>query len=239
MVGDIDFIFSKEDYPKAIELLEGNGYPRDFEKPIYPGIRHYPRVINENKIAALELHKELLIHKYSSEFNFNFIKKNCLILNKFSVLSFENQLSLSIAATQINDSGFEYKNLALRNAYDVFLLSKKTTAKDAFKKFNRLEHPLHCFLASCYEVFNKPKTLQYTSSKKIEEYLIVFNKYLNNRNLHTSNYKKKIKKKRILLLFTIIYKSLFYNEFRVWLFRRITDKNWQKEKLIQLGIRKP
>jgi len=83
MVGDIDFIFSKEDYPKAIELLEGNGYPRDFEKPIYPGIRHYPRVINENKIAALELHKELLIHKYSSEFNFNFIKKNCLILNKF------------------------------------------------------------------------------------------------------------------------------------------------------------
>jgi len=239
MVGDIDFICSPEDYPKAIELLEGNGYPRDYEKPIYPGVRHYPRVIHENKIAAVEIHKELLIEKYSGELNFNFIKKNCLIINKFSILSFENQLSLSIAATQINDSGFEYKNLVLRNAYDVFLLSKKTTAKNAFKKFKRLEHPLHCFLASCFVVFNKPKTLQYTSSKKIEEYLIVLNKYLNNRNLHTSNYKKKFKKKGILHRFTIIYKSFFYKEYRVWLFRRITDKNWQNEKLIQLGIKKP
>jgi len=239
MVGDIDFICSPEDYPRAIELLKDNGYPRDFEKPIYPGVRHYPRLIHENKIAVLELHKELLIEKYSSEFNFNFIKKNCLITNNFSVLSFENQLSLSIAATQINDSGFEYKNVALRNAYDVLLLSKKTNAKNAFKKFNRLQHPLHCFLASCFEVFNKPKTLQYTSSKKIEKYLLIFYKYLNDNNLYNNNYKKILKKKGVIHRFTIIYKSFFYKEYRVWLFRRITDKNWQKEKLVQLGIKKP
>jgi len=148
-------------------------------------------------------------------------------------------LSLSILASQINDSGFEYKNLTLRNAYDVFLLSKKTTAKNAFNKLNTLQHPLNCFLASCFEVFNKPSSLQYNSSKETEKYLIVFNKYLNNRGLYINNYEKIINKKAILLRFTIIYKSLFYNEFRVWLFRRITDKNWQKEKLIQLGIRKP
>ena len=77
-------------------------------------------------------------------------------------------------AHQINDYGFEYKSLALRNAYDVFLLSKKTNAKNAFLEFNALRHPLNCFLASCFEIFNKPKTLQYISSNKIEKYLIYF-----------------------------------------------------------------
>jgi len=241
MVGDIDFIFSKGDYPKAIELLENYGYTHNYkiDKLLNKKPMHYPRLVNENKIAAIEIHKELLSINYRQEFNYNFIKNSTQRIHRVSVLSFKNQLSLSIIASQINDSGFEHKNLSLRNAYDVFLLSKKTIAKNAFKKFNRLEHPLHCFLASCFEVFNKPKTLQYTTSKKIEEYLIVFNKYLNNRNLHTSNYKKKIKKKRILRLFTIIYKSFFHKEYRVWLFKRITDKNWRKEKLIQLGIKKP
>jgi len=29
-----------------------------------------------------------------------------------------------------------------------------------------------------------------------------------------------------------------YKEYRVWLFKRVTDKNWYKEKIIQLGIKK-
>ena len=35
----------------------------------------------------------------------------------------------------------------------------------------------------------------------------------------------------------IIYNSIIYKEYRVWLFKRVTDKNWCKEKLIQLGIK--
>ena len=42
MVGDIDFLFSKEDYPRAIELLKDNGYPRELKTPIYPGLKTLP-----------------------------------------------------------------------------------------------------------------------------------------------------------------------------------------------------
>ena len=70
--------------------------------------------------------------------------------------------------------GFDNKNLVLRNAYDVFLLSKKTNAKDAFLEFNTLQHPLHCFFASCFEIFNKPQSLTYINSTKTEKYLIQF-----------------------------------------------------------------
>ena len=239
MVGDIDFIIlSTEDYPRAIELLEGNGYTRDYEKPIYPRARHYPKLVHKKKIAAVEIHRELLIKKYRNEFNYNFIKSSVQKIHEVSVLSFKNQLILSSAAYQINDYGFEYKSLTLRNAYDVFLLSKKTTAKKAFKKLNTLRHPLNCFLASCFEVFNKPKTLHYTTSKKIEKYLIQFNKLINDKKLVEQEFKKSIRKRMISRRIEIIFKSFFYKKYRVWLFKRITDKNWRKGKTDSIGVKK-
>ena len=51
MVGDIDFIFSKEDYPKTITVLRDNGYS-DVEKYKYdipPSQKHYRRIKKENK----------------------------------------------------------------------------------------------------------------------------------------------------------------------------------------------
>ena len=81
-------------------------------------------------------------------------------------MSYANKLNLSIIANQINDSGFYYKTMALRNAYDVFLLSKKTNAKEAVNTLDTLSHPLNCFLAACYEVFNSVDSLEYNNTKK-------------------------------------------------------------------------
>ena len=92
-----------------------------------PTNKHYRRLQKENNIAAIEIHKELLIEKYTNEFNYSFVEKDSQIINDVAVLSYANKLNLSIIANQINDSGFYYKTIPLRNAYDVFLLSKKLT----------------------------------------------------------------------------------------------------------------
>ena len=171
MVGDIDFIFSEKDCEKTNLFLIKNGYSKLNDLEIArPDHRHLPRLIKDNEIAAIEIHKEILLEKYTQEFNYDFIKKSDQTINNVSVISYENQLILSTAAAQINDYGFDNKNLSLRNAYDVFLLSKKTIAKDVFSKFKKLKNPLNCFLANCFEVFNKPETLQYFESKKIAQY---------------------------------------------------------------------
>ena len=48
MVGDIDFIFSKEDYPKAITVLRNNGYDDSGKyKYHFPEQRHYSKLIKE------------------------------------------------------------------------------------------------------------------------------------------------------------------------------------------------
>ncbi|MEO2085433.1 MAG: nucleotidyltransferase family protein, partial [Marinoscillum sp.] len=166
MVGDIDFIFSKKSYLKAITVLRGDGY-FDVSKYKYhfPAQKHYRRLKKDNNIIAVEIHKELLLEKYANEFNYSFVKKDSQIINGVTILSYANKLNLSIIANQIDDNGFYYKNIALRNAYDVFLLSKKTTAKDAVNTLHKLKHPLNCFLASCFEVFNKADSLEYHKTK--------------------------------------------------------------------------
>jgi hypothetical protein len=243
MVGDIDFIFSKEDYPKAITLLREFGYSEVSKKEYYlPNefeFRHYRALQKKNNIAAIEIHKDLLsIRKYINEFNYSFVEKDSQVLNGVTVLSYANKLNLSIIANQINDNGFYYKRMALRNAYDVFLLSKKTNAKDAVNTLDKLKHPLNCFLAACYEVFNKVDSLEYNKTTKTDSYLRDFNSQFTNpiptKRLSKFN-KIYIFIKRI---FYIIYMSIAHLEYRVFIFKCLTDKNWYNQKLVQFGIKK-
>ncbi|MDA7849420.1 hypothetical protein N9A47_04570, partial [Flavobacteriaceae bacterium] len=197
----------------------------------------YRRLQKENNIAAIEIHNELLIEKYANEFNYSFVEKDSQVINGTAVLSYANKLNLSIIANQINDSGFYYKTMALRNAYDVFLLSKKTNAKDAVNTLNNLTNPLNCFLAACDEVFNTIESLEYNKTKNAASYLNVFNSQFTNRK-KTKRRHKRIKAYLFLKSrLNILYKSIIYKEYRVWLFKRMTDKNWYKEKGIQLGIK--
>jgi len=232
MVGDIDFIFSKEDYPKAITVLRNNEYLEVVKTEYnFPQFKHYPRLKKEGCIAAVEIHKELLLEKYAHEFNYTFIKKDYQVINETAVLSYANKLNLSIIANQINDSRFYYKTIALRNAYDVFLLSKKTNAKDAVNTLQKLKHPLNCFLASCYEVFNTIDSLEYYKTKETTAYLSIFKRQFTN-SVKTKRHHNRIEIQLFIKVrLNILYASILYKEHRVWLFKRLTDKNWYREKL--------
>ena len=238
MVGDIDFIFSKQDYSTAITILREFGYSEVIKyKYYFPGERkHYRRLQKENNIAAIEIHSEFLgIKKYTKEFNYNFVGQDSQDINGFKVLSYANKLNLSIIANQINDSGFYYKTMALRNAYDVFLLSKKTNAKAAVNTLNKLSHPLNCFLAACYEVFDRVDSLECNKTTKTASYMSEFNsQFTNPIPIKTQSTHIKI----YLFRVNIILKSIIHKEYRVWLFNVLTDKDWCKRKLVQLGIKK-
>ena len=234
MIGDIDFLFSEEDSYSAIKILKSDDYttPKELLNN-YPGHRHFPRLVKQENIAAVEIHKEVTIEKYANEFNYSFVNQDSQIINGVSVLSYANKLNLSIIANQINDRGFYYKTMTLRNAYDVFLLSKKTNAKDALNTLDKLTHPLNCFLAACYEVFNIIDSLEYNNTKKAASYLRDFNSQFTNPVRKKSKSNNIIK--RILYIF---YKFITIKGYRVWLFNLLTDKDWQQEKLIWLGIKK-
>ena len=232
MVGDIDFVFSKQDYPKAIQLLREYGYTEVVKSSYYfPNQHHYRRLKKDGNIAAIEIHKAFTLKKYNKEFNYTLTQKNSQTINNVRVLGYADALRLSIITNQITDHGFYYKTIPLRNAYDVFLLSKKTNAKEASSKLDKLKKPLQCFLAGCCEVFNSPDSLVYPKTKKTAAYLKRFKKQLTN----TIQVKRKqlfVKKYlAIKLFFYTLYKCMIYREYTIWLFYKITDKNWYRKKL--------
>jgi hypothetical protein len=224
MVGDIDFLFSEKDFFKAVDILKKDNYSKpESELDYFQGFRHYSRLVKPANIAAVEIHKEVTIEKYRGEFNCEMISEDTQQINHFSVLSFENQLSLSIISSQINDYGFELKNFSLRNAYDVFLLSKKVDTKKAISKFTKLKSSLNCFIANCNLTFGDLESLGYFRTKESVKYLKAFNISLYKRK---SNLKINFKLIMIKLYrrFGIVCKSIFNSENRKWLLNRIKSK---------------
>jgi hypothetical protein len=225
----------------VITILREFGYSEVEKKEYYPPDekKHYRRLQKENNIAAIEIHSEILAEeKYRKEFNYSLVEKDFQIIDGVRVLSDANKLNLSIIASQVNDHGFEYKTMALRNAYDVFLLSKKTNAKEAVNALDKLTNPLNCFLAACYEIFNKVDSLVYTNTKMTVSYLKIFNGQFDNP---TSTKKRRKRVKTYIFIksrLNILYKSVIHKKYRVWLFKRLSDVNWFKEKLVQLGFKK-
>jgi len=239
MVGDIDLIISKENYSKTITVLKDDGYTEigNYKYHI-PTQMHYRRITKEKNIAAVEIHQNLILEKYVNEFDYYYVEKDSQLINDFMVLSYENKLNLSISSYQINDIGYYYNTINLRNAYDVFLLSKKTNAKKSFSKFKTLRTPLNCFLAICHVVFGEINSLEYHKTKKTETYLSVFDSLLLNERKRKSRIKSKYRKVFIKNRLSIIYKSIFNKEYRDWFLKRIADKSWQREKMAQLGFKK-
>jgi hypothetical protein len=217
MIADIDFIVSKDDYLKTISLIKNFGYSKvEKYKHHSPSFKHYPRLQKEGCFAAVEIHKEILIEKFSSEFNYDIIQGNCITANDINMLNYDNQLALSILSNQINDDGFYIKNLTLKHAYDSYLLSKKTNAKKSFQKFNKLKYPLNCFLASSYKVFNHIESMSYDTSLETEKYLEVFNTYLVNHKKRKKDYKRIKLKLFLIRKKDLIIKVIIHKEYRNW-----------------------
>lgn len=239
MVGDIDFLVSKNEYDLAAKILSDRNY-----KPVsnlgydFPNFKHHPRLYNEDHIAAVEIHKEMIIEKYALEFNYETIKNNIIQKDGFSVLGYDDQKVLCIFSNQINDYGFDYKSIGLKNAYDFLLLNEKEPATDFALRFNKLKTPILCFLASVNYMFGDIITNMY-QDRNVKRHLKQF------KSLLHSPRKRKIYSKVIgIKLFLtsrlkVISKSFIDKEYRIWLLKRISDKRWQREKFVQLALKKP
>jgi hypothetical protein len=241
MVGDIDFIVSRDEYERTINIVTNFEYETiKKDSYFYPIFKHYPRLHknSSDNIAAVEIHKELLIEKYASEFNYDRVTKDWLILNNIHFLNFANQVKLTIIANQINDDGNYYKTVSLRNGYDVFLLSQKVITKKEITNLNKLFNPLNNYLAVCYEVMGKIPSLEYTQTEKAKAYLEIFYRYLNNDSLRIKHFKRTSKKLFIKERLEFIKKSFYNKEYRQYMLKRTMDKNWQQKKLEQLGLKK-
>ena len=232
MVGDIDILCSKKEYQKTIQILVENGYTYVHDEKYYiPSFMHHPRLKINKRIAAIEIHQELIIKKYSKIFNYEYIIDNVRNENGFYLLGYEDQISLSIIANQVNDFGFYFNDISLRNAYDIFLLSFKIDNIFDGSRINSLSKHCNFFIAVCNNIFGEIKNFDQKKSEETENDLSKFIKLISNDK------KRKVKfmlKKMNLFFkerFRILYSVLMYKNYRAWFIKTITDWNWYKKKL--------
>lgn len=171
MVGDIDFLVQEKDFLKAAKLLEENNYEKTSKGLISPVFqKHYPRLFNEDKIAAVEVHLDMLKGKKKERFNYQSIKDSAQKINDIQVMSYTDQITLTTMAIQHNDNGFYYKTVSLRNCYDVFLLSQKTNSLNSINKYKSFTKLLNSYFAITAVIFNS-NVIKFQNNLRTSYYL--------------------------------------------------------------------
>ena len=229
MVGDIDFLVDQDFATKTINVLSANQYIAVNKLPNYLDyIKHYPRMIKKGCVCALEIHLEMTLKKYSSIFNYQIIKPQIRKEGLFTLLSYEHQIAHTIINKQLNDYGYLYKNIALRNYYDLYLHSSKANTLKSIEKFPSIFKPLNTFLAVASVIFASNNHIHFEKNPKtLRSQKSVLKLLESPKKMHFRN-------KCFRLLFitkiriSILIKALYNKNAFFFVLNKLIDFNWYK-----------
>ena len=177
MVGDIDILIANSQLYYAFELLKNNGYGKSYGfayKTI--GFRHLDRLINDNELAAIELHSDLLIEKYHHLINIEDLLNNKLFINNIAVSNTYYLSKHQVLAYQLNDHGHFYRTISFKSVYDFKALSSHKNQK-LISDLKKLK-PGQSYLALAKLYFREFDAI--TLDKKMDSYLLAHKNYLTN-----------------------------------------------------------
>ena len=232
MVGDIDFIVDKNTANKALKILSTNQYTH-LTKPLKQlgYLKHYPRMVKKGNINAIEVHLEMTLKKFSTIFNYQIIKPYLRKKDTFTLLSHEHQVAHTIINKQLNDYGYLYKNIALRNYYDLFLLSFNANTLKSIGEFPKIFKQLNSFLALASCVFPNMKSIIFERKSSVTSYKNSILKLLNTPE-------KRQNRNRILRFYIInnariklLTKALHSKSHFIYVLHKLSDIKWYKRML--------
>jgi len=232
MVGDIDLIVSQTNFKKTIQLLKKQKYTTKNE--VYRNFHwHYPKMVKENRIAAVEVHNKVLKKPYTQYLDYQTLKKDSFSIHKITVASFENKSLITVLQKQINDNLYFSKTITLRNVYDSYLLATKTTSKKRILNNKKLEKYLNNYAIVASEILNYPKSLAFIKNEEASKYLKSYLLILENskaeiKKINLINSYLKLKDKVKILQYSFTDK-----EYRTFTFRRFKNIEFY---LKQLGL---
>ena len=116
MLGDIDILVEEKHIKQAQKVLKNNNYFSNSDY-VFWKTKHLPRFRNKDKIAAVEIHKEVLLIRHKKKLNSESIfefKMNNKVRSLICLLNY-----------QINDFGYLRCNTSIRTTYDFLLVYDK------------------------------------------------------------------------------------------------------------------
>ncbi|VAW19766.1 hypothetical protein MNBD_BACTEROID01-1826 [hydrothermal vent metagenome] len=229
MIGDIDLLAGDDDFFRAIDVLKSYGYSNKipFRSGDISFTKHYPRLVKEGGIAAVEVHRQPVCTAYTKYFNFNLVD-SCKTISKglgaVFVPSDTHKVIQNFIHGQLNDKAQFYGTVSLRNCYDLHLLEKRGNARlegipvPLIKRFNAYHAVKSTVFAEQVQV----------SGFYSKVYCCRLNLNLRYHRWAKSNVVLLYLSGRVANYMILIYKAFFIKEIRQSLFYRLKEWNWYR-----------
>lgn len=163
MIGDIDLLVAQNNMEKVADMLIKNGYSpmskyssKDFVK-----IKHYPRMTHPDKVFAVEIHKDVIQKVSHRQLDYNHINSSKRNVNGYYLPSYADLILHNNMNTQLNDQGFLFVSIDLRQKYDFLLLSQYAKPIEVIESFNFHKLKLQSYLVKSARLFQEQNTLTY------------------------------------------------------------------------------
>jgi hypothetical protein len=234
MIGDIDILLPFDEIDTAVQLLREQGYSNSYGMgpEALKKLRHFPRLISEKRVAAIEIHHELVHEPYRQKFNFEVINKaKERIPGKGDIYmpSHAHQVVFNIMHAQMNDSGFSARKLFLRQIYDLLLLSKKTDTLQSIKQVGGYPRHLNSNIALAASMLHHPKTLTFHNNFLARNYTRQTIFFLDHPTLHRYFRMRAYIRSRFSRYYRAVIKAFSSKTERKELMKKIVTRSWLKQ----------
>lgn len=224
MLADIDILLPNNQNDQAFNLLQENGYFTNKKTTDIPTERHRPRLVHEDFIAAVEIHSEALRRPFNTYLNGNDVWRRRFRESDINIPHLNDQLALAVAASQINDFGYDRRTISLKTMNDVLILKSQgaqlVTVDNSLGKI--LSHYMNFVSEMC--LIHSSDHPDADTQVYLEEMQRMLNdeKY---REKQSSSVQKELYLKTRL---GIIPKAIRSKEYRKWLWERLKVLNRTK-----------
>lgn len=176
MIGDIDFLVKEEDIFPAVDVLLDLGFHTliEYKEEIHSEQKHYPRLVNYDYEASVEVHRSVVLSPYNKAFS-----SSRILMNKQEVAgmpgvfvpSNQHLIVHNMMNAQFNDKAYSKRMILLRQMYDLLNLSKLEDPYKALLDFGSYKKQANAMLAVGSELFNLPDQISFNHSRGVRRYL--------------------------------------------------------------------
>lgn len=239
ILGDIDFLVSEKDYLVSAQLLLDEGYLYANEKDTRPytnikTAKHYPRLYHPDLVAPIEIHRIPTKEKFTAWFNSEIIdkdKKEVSSLSGCYVPSFQNRIIHNFIHSQLSNEGYLFGRVSLRDAYDIYLFSKRFPLEKTIPNI-KTHKKATAYFAYSDSILGMQNSL--FSNKNVAFQILSFKHKLNQNSalfFHVNRSIIFISQRIFGVYFSLILKAIYSKEKRKYLSSRIRSPKWYGDHL--------
>ncbi|WP_370390783.1 nucleotidyltransferase family protein [uncultured Winogradskyella sp.] len=151
MVGDIDILVAAEAAEKAFSILHQNGYGKisGFNYAV-KGHRHMDRLINDQKLAAIEIHSQFFDKKHQKLLNVRDALTNLQLKGGLPVLDDSTMYKFAALSWQINDKAYYFLNASFKAFYDCISIQRNQGPINLGEFSTSTYYKRFCYLGELY-----------------------------------------------------------------------------------------